>query len=138
MLVEHPKVSDFNSFSDSSISLCPMPNKESNPDSSVFRQVLQNFSSLMVMNLIAKGASGNQDTGSYNSPTAIWARIQEAKETASVVILDEGQSAVKKTKPKRKLVAILSGFIGLSLSICFVVKKLCYWINNYKTVYLIY
>ena len=41
------------------------------------------------------------------------ARIEEVKETPSVVILDEGKPAVEKDKPKRKLIVILALFLGL-------------------------
>jgi len=47
------------------------------------------------------------------------ARIDEVKETPSVIILDEGIPAVDKDKPRRKLIVIVSLFLGLLLS-CFV------------------
>ena len=40
------------------------------------------------------------------------ARIDEVKETPSVVILDKGRPAVKKDQPKRKKIVILAMFIG--------------------------
>ena len=40
------------------------------------------------------------------------ARINEVKETPSVVILDEGKPAVGKDKPKRKLIVIIAMLLG--------------------------
>ena len=40
------------------------------------------------------------------------ARIEEVKETPSVVILDEGKSSIEKDTPKRKLIIIISIFLG--------------------------
>jgi len=40
------------------------------------------------------------------------ARIEEVKETPSVVILDEGKVAVQKDKPKRKLIVIFAMLLG--------------------------
>ncbi len=40
------------------------------------------------------------------------ARIEEVKETPSVVILDEGKSSADKEKPKRKLIVLLAMFLG--------------------------
>jgi len=45
------------------------------------------------------------------------ARIEEVKETPSVVILDEGKAAVEKEKPKRKLIVIIAIFLGVILSV---------------------
>ena len=41
------------------------------------------------------------------------ARIEEVKETPSVVILDNGIPASQKDKPKRKLIVILASILGL-------------------------
>jgi uncharacterized protein involved in exopolysaccharide biosynthesis len=40
------------------------------------------------------------------------ARIEEVKETPSVIILDEGKPAVEKDKPKRKLIVIMAMLLG--------------------------
>jgi uncharacterized protein involved in exopolysaccharide biosynthesis len=46
------------------------------------------------------------------------ARIDEVKETPSVIILDEGIPAVKKDQPKRKLIVIIFTLLGVMLAIC--------------------
>jgi hypothetical protein len=48
------------------------------------------------------------------------AKIEEAKENLLVNILDIAEPAVEKTKPKRKLIMVLSLFCGLLGSILFV------------------
>ena len=40
------------------------------------------------------------------------ARIEEVKETPSVIILDKGKPAVEKDKPKRKLIVIIATLLG--------------------------
>ena len=45
------------------------------------------------------------------------AKIEEAKENLLVNILDEAEPAVKREKPKRKVIVILSLFCGLFVSI---------------------
>jgi uncharacterized protein involved in exopolysaccharide biosynthesis len=45
------------------------------------------------------------------------ARIDEVKETPSVVILDEGKSSIEKDTPKRKLIIIISIFFGGGLAL---------------------
>jgi len=40
------------------------------------------------------------------------ARIEEVKETPSVIILDEGKPAIDEDRPKRILILILSSFTG--------------------------
>jgi uncharacterized protein involved in exopolysaccharide biosynthesis len=49
------------------------------------------------------------------------ARIEEVKETPSVVILDEGKPPVKKDKPKQGIILVLviifGGFAGIGNSI---------------------
>ena len=40
------------------------------------------------------------------------ARIDEVKETPSVIILDKGKPAVEKDRPKRKLIVIIAMFLG--------------------------
>jgi len=45
------------------------------------------------------------------------ARIEEVKETPSVVILDEGKSSIEKDTPKRKLIIIISIFFGGGLAL---------------------
>ena len=51
------------------------------------------------------------------------AQIEEAKETPTVVILDEGNVAIEKYSPKRKLIVVLSllvgGFIGVITSLIY-------------------
>lgn len=50
-------------------------------------------------------------------------RIEEVKETPSVIILDEGKPPVKKSKPNRKLILIFSIFIGVSTGIGVILIK---------------
>ena len=45
------------------------------------------------------------------------ARIEEVKESPSVIILDEAKPDVEKDKPKRKLIVILSLFLGGMISV---------------------
>ena len=53
------------------------------------------------------------------------ARIDEVKETPSVVVLDIGKPAAEKNSPKRKLIVIMGIFLGLIFGIIYVlVKKL--------------
>jgi len=51
------------------------------------------------------------------------ARIEEVKETPSVVVLDKGKPAAEKDSPKRKLVVILCIFIGLFFGNIYVLVK---------------
>ena len=49
------------------------------------------------------------------------AKIDEAKEKLLINILDTAEPAVKKTKPKRTLIVVLSFFAGLVLAIPFAI-----------------
>tara|TARA_Y100000590_G_scaffold120920_1_gene138438 strand:- start:4443 stop:5657 length:1215 start_codon:yes stop_codon:yes gene_type:complete len=51
------------------------------------------------------------------------AKIEEAKDNLLVNMLDNAEPAVKKAKPKRTLIVILSFLIGLTLSTLFVIAK---------------
>ena len=51
------------------------------------------------------------------------ARIEEVKETPSVVILDKGKPAAKKDSPKRKLIVIMCIFLGLIFGNIYVLIK---------------
>ena len=50
-------------------------------------------------------------------------KIEEAQDNLLVNMLDNAEPAVKKAKPKRTIIVILSFLIGLSLSIFFVIAK---------------
>ena len=53
------------------------------------------------------------------------ARIEEVKETPSVVVLDKGKPAAEKDSPKRKLIVIMSIFLGyISGNIYVLVKRI--------------
>ena len=51
------------------------------------------------------------------------ARIEEVKETPSVIILDEGKPAAKKEKPKRVLLVIISAIIGQLVSCIYILIR---------------
>jgi len=51
------------------------------------------------------------------------ARIEEVKETPSVVILDEGKPAVEKEKPKRVSLVIISAIIGQLVSCIYILIR---------------
>ena len=51
------------------------------------------------------------------------AKIEEAKDNLLVNMLDNAEPAVKKAKPKRTIIVILSFLMGLSVSIFFVIAK---------------
>ena len=51
------------------------------------------------------------------------ARIDELKETPSVLILDEGFSPLEKSEPKRKLIVIISFLFGCSFGTIYVLAK---------------
>jgi uncharacterized protein involved in exopolysaccharide biosynthesis len=48
------------------------------------------------------------------------AKIEELKEAPIINILDEGEAAVEKTKPRRTLIVIISTILGITLSLTFV------------------
>ena len=52
------------------------------------------------------------------------ARIDEVKETPSVIIIDKGVPAYQKDKPKRKLIVILASIFGLITGSLFYVSPL--------------
>ncbi|MFQ5707889.1 MAG: GumC family protein [bacterium] len=48
------------------------------------------------------------------------AKIQEAKDTPTVQVLDEAITPIKRTSPKRTIIVLLSGFLSLILSVCLI------------------
>jgi len=55
------------------------------------------------------------------------ARIKETKTSTSVILLDEGVSASKKSTPRRKTITVLSMFIGLLGGFSFTLIKKIIW-----------
>jgi len=51
------------------------------------------------------------------------ARIDEVKETPSVVILDAAQASVKMDKPKRKSIVILAVFLGFATGLIYSITR---------------
>tara|TARA_Y100000588_G_scaffold382229_1_gene469304 strand:+ start:1934 stop:3169 length:1236 start_codon:yes stop_codon:yes gene_type:complete len=49
------------------------------------------------------------------------ARIEEAKETPSVIVIDEGRAPIGKTHPKRKLIVFSSILIGILCSVLYII-----------------
>jgi len=59
------------------------------------------------------------------------ARIDEVKETPSVIILDGGRPAVERSKPQRKLIVITSMLLGgiVAMGFTFIKRNFVKYIN---------
>ena len=60
------------------------------------------------------------------------AKIDEAKESLLINILDIAEPAVEKSKPKRTFITLFMLFLGLGLSICFLLIKEINYTNTIK------